>query len=264
MAVGVITINLDPRLHLGPLTVAWHGLMIAAGIAIGGFVASRFADRRGLDRDRLWTAVGVIALAGIVGSKLFYLLLNPADLARPERWLSGYGFAFYGAMIGGTVAVAVYLRRARLGIAYLDALAFGFPLGLAVGRIGDLISGEHYGPPSDAPWAVRYLNPSAEVPHTGVAYHSGALYEIVLGLVMLLVVWLLAKRLRRPGALLWAVIALYSAGRFVIFFYRDDSSQLALGLNAAQWTSLGLIAAAALGAWWSGRAGHLGRLRART
>lgn len=250
MTAGVLSVNVDPQIQLGPLTLAWHGVMIVAGIAAGGWVASRFARGRGLDRERLWTAVGVIAIAGIVGSRLFYLLLNrPEDLVRPDHWLGSRGFAFYGAMIGGTLAVAIYLHRARLE--HLDAMAFGFPLGLAVGRIGDLISGEHYGPASNAPWAVRYLNPGAEVPHTAVGYHSGALYEIVLGLVMLPLVWLLARRLRRPGALLWAVIALYSAGRFVIFFYRDDSRQLALGLNAAQWTSLALVVGAGLAAWWS-------------
>jgi phosphatidylglycerol:prolipoprotein diacylglycerol transferase len=66
----------------------------------------------------------------------------------------------------------VYLWRTRLSLRYLDALAAGFPLGMAVGRIDDVISGEHYGPPTTLPWAFRYLNPMAEVPSTQVCLPS--------------------------------------------------------------------------------------------
>ncbi len=200
----------------------------------------------------------VIALAGFVSARLFYLLENePADLLRPAEWIGGRGFAFYGALILGTLAVAIYLRRDRLTIRYLDALAAGFPLGMAVGRSGDLINGEHYGPPSDLPWAIRYPHPEAGVPSGDVAYHPGGLYEIVLALAMAPLVWWLARRLRRPGMLLWAVIALYGAGRFAMFFYRSDSPELLLGLNGTQLTSLALVVAAGIGALVSSRSDSL-------
>jgi prolipoprotein diacylglyceryltransferase len=36
---AVITIGIDPMIHLGPVTLAWHGLTIAIGILIGGLTA---------------------------------------------------------------------------------------------------------------------------------------------------------------------------------------------------------------------------------
>jgi prolipoprotein diacylglyceryltransferase len=42
-SLSVITINIDPNLHLGPVTVAWHGLPIAIGILVGGLAAARLA-----------------------------------------------------------------------------------------------------------------------------------------------------------------------------------------------------------------------------
>jgi phosphatidylglycerol:prolipoprotein diacylglycerol transferase len=251
---AVINIDINPTIELGPLTLSWHGLSIASGILLGSVLATAYARRRELDPERVLVAVWLIAGVGIIGAKLFYLLVNaPGDLLRPAEWFSGQGFAFYGAMIFGTAAVALYLWRNQLDLRYLDALASGFPLGMAVGRIGDVINGEHYGPPSDAPWAFRYLHPGADVPSDSVAYHSGGFYEVILALVMLPMVLALARRLRRPGALLWSVIALYGAGRFLMFFYRSDSDPFALGLNEAQWTSLALIAVAGLGAWLSER-----------
>lgn len=85
--------------------------------------------------------------------------------------------------------------------------------------------------------------------------------EIVLALAMAVVIWLVHRRLRRPGMLLWTVIGLYGAGRFLMFFYRSDSDDLALGLNGTQWVSAGLILAAVLGAWWTASRPGVGGLR---
>ena len=39
--MAVIRIGIDPNIHLGPLTLAWHGITIALGIAIGAIAAYR-------------------------------------------------------------------------------------------------------------------------------------------------------------------------------------------------------------------------------
>ena len=249
MTLAAITINIDPALQIGPLEIAWHGLMSAVGLGVGAAVARRYADARGLSRDDLSMTVIVTVIGALVGARLLFLL-EAGELA-PGYWLGTRGFSIYGGVIGGALTAVVYLSRRGLGPGYLDALAGGFPLGLAVGRVGDLISGEHYGGPTEVPWAVRYLHPAAEVPQTGVAYQSGALYEIALGLVIALVVLRLQHRLTRPLELVWVVIASYGAGRFVMFFFRDDSGAATLGLSFSQVISFGLVAAAAGGWAWS-------------
>ena len=168
----MITIGIDPEIHLGPLTIAWHGLTIAIGIVVGGLIAAR----------------------------------------------------------------------------YLDAVAVGLALGVAVGRIGDVINGEHYGPRSDFFLAVRNSHPDSLTPDPQLAYHSGGLYEVLLASLIFAIAWPLRHRLR-PGELTWLVVALFSLGRFFEFFGRSDSPELALGLNNAQWTSLSLLVIALAG-WW--------------
>jgi phosphatidylglycerol:prolipoprotein diacylglycerol transferase len=248
--VAVITIDIDPEFNLGPVTLAWHGLMIAVGLVAGGWLATVYARERGLSRDEILNLAVVIAVAGIAGARALYLLENDAaGLVQPADWLGTRGFSFNGAFLLGVPAAALYLRWRGLGLRYLDALAAGFPLGMAVGRIGDVINGEHYGPASDLPWAVRYTHPDADVPGNELAYHSGGIYEVVLALAILAIVWPLRHRFRRPGMLLWTVIALYAAGRFAMFFVRSDSESVALGLNGAQWTSLALLATCGLAIW---------------
>ena len=252
---ATITIDLDPMIEVGPLSLSWHGVSTVVGLLVGSAVAVRYARRRGLEEDPLLAAVLSLTLAGIVGARFLYLLENDAGaLLRPGDWLSSRGFSFYGGMIFGAAAAAVALHRRRLSLAYLDAMAAGFPLGMAIGRLGDLANGEHFGNPTGAPWGIRYTNPAADVPGGALAYHPGGLYEIILALAIGVAVWALRDRLRQPGQLLWTVIALYGAGRFVMFFYRADSEPLALGLDVSQAISLllALVATAALAAGTGG------------
>ena len=246
---AVITIGIDPTIEIGPVTLAWHGLMIAVGICVGGIAAAYDARRRGLEPERLF-AMGLILTAGaLVGGRAFYLLEH-GRLDDPGAWVSSTGFTFYGGFIAAAVGIAYYVRRERLSRSYLDAIAAGLPLGIAVGRIGDVINGEHYGPATDFFLGVRNTHADALTPSPELAYHSGGLYEVLLAAIVLAIAWPLRRRLeRRPLALMWLVVALLAVGRFFEFFLRSDSEDLALGLEIAQWTSLGLVAVAAAGAW---------------
>ena len=246
-AVGAITIGIDPTIELGPITLAWHGLMIAVGILVGAVLAGRLARRWGMPSDPMYTAAGLAAVAGLVGGRILYLV-ERGLLDQPGEWLSTQGFSFTGGLVLAAAVIALYVRRTGLPLRYLDAMAVGLPLGVAIGRIGDVINGEHYGPPTDSFLGVRNTHPDAEVPSPDVSYHSGGLYDVMLGLAVLAVVWPLRNRIQSPTMLVWLVLGLFGAGRFVEFFWRSDSDAVALGLNSAQWTSLGLVLVAAVGA----------------
>ncbi|MBN1529236.1 MAG: prolipoprotein diacylglyceryl transferase [Thermoleophilaceae bacterium] len=249
MQLAVITVGIDPEIQLGPLSVAWHGLTIAIGIAVGGVVAAGRLRRRGVSTEPLATLGVLLVVGGIVGGRLFYVLEHGGPL------LGTRGFTFDGGFILAAVLIAGYVRRAKGGAIYIDAVALALPLGVAIGRIGDVINGEHYGPQSDFFLAVRNSNPEAFTPNPALAYHSGGLYEVILGLLVFAVVWTLRDRLPRTGDLAWTVLGLFALGRFFEFFARSDSPDLALGLNNAQWTSLLLLAVAIAGrTLWARRA----------
>jgi phosphatidylglycerol---prolipoprotein diacylglyceryl transferase len=245
---AAITLGIDPTIEIGPITVAWHGLMIAVGILVGSLAAAYDTRRRGLDPQRLYAIATIVVVGALVGGRAFYLLEH-GRLDDPGAWFGTTGFTFYGGFIAAALGIAYYVRRERLSLAYLDAIAAGLPLGIAVGRIGDVINGEHYGPATDFFLGVRNTHPDALTPSPELAYHSGGLYEVLIGAIVFAIAWPLRKRLRRPTALMWLVVALLALGRFFEFFLRSDSADLALGLETAQWTSLGILAVAAAGAW---------------
>jgi phosphatidylglycerol:prolipoprotein diacylglycerol transferase len=260
MDLAVITIRLDPEIHLGPLTLAWHGLTIAIGILIGSLAAARWLRERELSVEPLYTIGALIVVGAIVGGRILYLLEHDASaLWTPGRLLGTTGFTFDGGVILAALLILAYVRRAGLSRLYLDAVAAGLPLGVAVGRVGDVINGEHYGPRSDFILAVRNANPDALTPNPGLAYHSGGLYEVLLAALIFCVIWPLRHRFRTAGVLAWTVIGLFAAGRFFEFFLRSDSPDLALGLDNAQWTSIALMIASAIGLVFTLRGARAGR-----
>lgn len=239
--MAVITIGVPPEIHVGPVTLAWHGITIALGILAGAVAASRWLRGRGLDPDPLWTLTLLLAAGGIIGGRLFYILEHGGPL------LGTRGFTFDGGFTLAGLLLTFYVRRKRLDVTYLDAIALALPFGVAIGRVGDVINGEHYGARSDSFLAVRNSHPDALTPDSMVAFENGGLYEVLLGLLILAVMWPLRDRLPRKGDLAWLVLALFAIGRFLEFFLRSDSPDLALGLSNAQWTSVAMLLSAVVG-----------------
>jgi phosphatidylglycerol:prolipoprotein diacylglycerol transferase len=168
--------------------------------------------------------MGTILLVGaLVGSRIFYLAEH-GQLDEPAKWIGSRGFTFYGGFILVAFGLVLFVRRERLPLVYLDIVALALPLGYAIGRVGDIINGEHYGPPTNFFLGVVNTSPAADVPSHTVAYHNGGLYESLIGLVVFAIAWPLRKRLSRPLSAVWTVLALLAVTRFLEFFVRSDSA----------------------------------------
>ena len=123
----------------------------------------------------------------------------------------------------------------------LDAGGAGALLGLAVGRIGDVINGEHHGTLTSLPWGVEYINPKT-LGEPGKVVHPEVAYEMLLCLGLLAVLLPFHRRLKArlpDGATGLIYFGTYAAGRFLLSFMRTDS--LFLGLRQAQWASLAMV-----------------------
>lgn len=247
-----ITISVGPEVPFGPLTASWHGLAASAGLIVGLFTAAAAARRRaGIDDETLLSGTVVMIAAGIVGARLYFAAqADRSAFSEPWRLATDTtGFAFYGSLIAGLTALVLFLRRRGAPVsAYLDVVALAFVPAMAVGRVGDLLIGEHLGPRTGLPWGVEYTSSNAEVPALNTAFHSGALYEILLTSVLLPVAIVVWRRKGRAGDVFWSVLGLYALGRFIVFFWVSDVPVVALGLSNAQLTSLALVVVAVAGA----------------
>jgi phosphatidylglycerol:prolipoprotein diacylglycerol transferase len=255
-------------LDFDSFVVPTYGVLVVAGLLTGLFVASRLAQREGLDADRVYNLGVYVALGGILGSKLFlvlqewdFYLRNPGQLFSFATLQSGG--IFYGGLLCA-IAVGLWYTRSR-NMPFLrmaDAFAPGIALGHAFGRLGCFSAGCCWGEPTSLPWAVTFTNPySHEVVGVplGVPLHPTQLYEAGALLVIFFVLyrWFSAKQF--DGQILGAYLLLYSVTRFLVEFLRSHSPEAQLWggeellfggpLSAAQGISIALFCVAVWLLW---------------
>ncbi len=240
----VITINIDPVIfRIGHFALRWYGLIVATAIAVGIWVASREAQRKGLNDCQFGDAVIWLILAGLLGARLFHVLDHWPDVyaANPVQafYIWQGGLAIWGGVIGGLVALVIFTWRRRVHLGVLaDTIAPGLVLGQAIGRVACIITGDAMGKPTSGPFGFAYVNPGAMVPQLGIYYTPTPVYEIIMNVSIFTILWRLRDRRLPDGALFLIYLVLYSMGRFLITFW-SSYRVIGLGLNQAQWISLG-------------------------
>ncbi|MGH2610266.1 MAG: prolipoprotein diacylglyceryl transferase, partial [Tepidiformaceae bacterium] len=173
-----------------------------------------------------------IALVGvpcaIVGARLFYVAEHwdqfSGDPLEIVTGITEGGITLYGGLLGGVIGGVLYALYHKWPIAIgLDAAAPGLILGQGIGRIGDLINGEHHADPSGLPWAVKYTHPDT-LGELGVAVHPTAGgYELVGDLVIcLLLIFVVRRYARVPGWVFCSYMVLYGVMRFFFSYTRTD------------------------------------------
>jgi phosphatidylglycerol---prolipoprotein diacylglyceryl transferase len=261
---GPIPINIDPTLFRWdiplinlPLQITWHGFFTAVGTLVGIWLAVRWATRAGFTEDDTFSVAMWGVVGAIVGARLFHVIdqwdfysKDPLTILR----INEGGLAIYGTIVGGPLAGAIYAWRRGLKVARLaDVASAPLVLGMAIGRIGDIINGEHHGAAADGfPLAVVYTNPNT-LGELNRQVHLAVGYEMLLDLAIFVVLVWLARgfardtsgrwhfnwqpRYPRDGMLFWIYLGLYSLGRFFVQFYRVDTP-FAMGLSQAQLLSV--------------------------
>ena len=244
----MLTINIDPVLiHLGPFAISWYGLAVGTAILVGIWLTSSEAARKGLPTEQVSDMMLWIALGGIVGARLLFVLDRwPFFAANPSQIIAIQtgGLSIMGAILSGGLVAGILAWRQRLPLRRLfDAAAPGLILGQAIGRLGCLVTGDTLGKPTDGSWGIVYLNPGSHAPALGVAYQPAFFYEQLWDLLVFAILWRLRMRLRVDGHLFALYLGLYAIGKFVITFVRLDPVY-AWGFQQSHFIALGLIVVA--------------------
>ena len=192
-----------------------------------------------------------MVVLGLIGARLLYVWENfqlfSGQLLRIFALTEG-GISQWGGLFGAIVGAYVWARR--VAISYwkiIDAGGAGAMIGLAVGRIGDIINGEHHGTPTNLPWGVEYVNADT-LGQPGLVVHPEVAYEMILTLVLLALILPFHQRLKArlpDGVVGLTYLGLYAAGRFFLSFFRTDPSVI-FGLRQAQLASLLMVVVAVI------------------
>jgi phosphatidylglycerol:prolipoprotein diacylglycerol transferase len=247
-----LRVGVDPvAAHLGGFNLYWYGTLVAAGFIAAIWFGTREAEREDLDGDQVLSAVLVAALFGLLGARLYYILAND-----PGRYLSANhigealslwqgGLTFYGGIFGGVLGAWIYAARYELPVLrLLDLGAMMAPLGLAIGRIGNIINGDIVGHGTKG-WGVEYINSGnfmVPADALGLTQQPVAMYEIACDAALFcLLLWLHRRGWLRPGQLSGLFLVGWAAGQLFVQTFRVGPTSLG-GLKLAQVTALPLIA----------------------
>jgi prolipoprotein diacylglyceryltransferase len=213
----------------------FDGLAYAAGIQTYRVLAAGHRDA--LTVNQRWWVVAAAFLGAALGSKILPVIAHPSVIAEqglnPLFLLGGKSIA--GALVGGLISVEIAKRR--MGITRSTGDPFAVPLvaGIAVGRIGCFLTGleDHtHGLPAALPWAVDFGD--------GLARHPTQLYEAAFLMAALLpALWWRSRASVSNGEIFrWFMVG-YFGFRLGLEFLKPGEA--IAGLNAIQWTSVGVL-----------------------
>jgi phosphatidylglycerol:prolipoprotein diacylglycerol transferase len=235
----------DPIIfEVGPIALRWYGLLMLIAILTAAQIASRYLAQRGENPDNLWDMLFWILIPGFIGARLYYVFIQSPRgpdglgyyLSHPVKILEvwGGGIHIFGGFIFGAIALWIFTRIRKLNpLPYLDAIALGLPLAQAIGRWGNFINQELYGPPTTLPWGLR-IDPAHRIPPydnlsqypQSVRFQPLFLYESLWNFIGFWVLLWISRRFRqhlKPGDLSLCYLIWYPLGRFFIEFLRTDS-----------------------------------------
>jgi phosphatidylglycerol:prolipoprotein diacylglycerol transferase len=207
-----------------------YGFLVGLGILSGFWVASRFAGKFEITSSDVWDGLWWMFIPGIIGARLYHVLdfweyYRENLRLIPEIWTGGLGI--FGAVLGGLLGLWFFARRRKIPFfALTDLLAFGLPVGQAIGRWGNFFNQELYGKPFDMiqgspPFFAISIKPESRLSgfEEYTYFHPVFLYESVYSILVFgLLLWLWRVRGGRlvSGSYFSLYLVLYGAGRFFV------------------------------------------------
>lgn len=254
-----------PNLDIGPLEVSPHGIGIALGYLAGAQLMVRRAKRfGGPDENDIWNALFWALIGAMIGARVGYVLGHVSEVTDGGDDILGIfrvwegGISLLGGITGGLLIALPYVIRKKMGFwRMVDLAAPGLALGIVIGRIGDLMIGDHLGEPTNFFLGWRCLGSEGEPPLPADTYltlldsgqppslgcynltlHQTAIYDFFSTLLLLGVLLWVGRRVRKPGLMAILFVLWYGTVRMITDFLRVD--QRYFGLTGSQLLSLGV------------------------
>ena len=221
--------------------ITFFGILLAVGMLLGIAFVVLEAKRKKQDAN-LYLGMMISGLAGgFIGARFFYVLLSwsvyKTDIMKVFDTRNG-GMVFYGGLLGGVLAAAVFCRvKKAVFMEMADVAVKGLLIGQIIGRWGNFFNRESFGeytnnvltmqlPLSNVragevtPWMRENL-----VAIDNVSYIQATplfLYESIWCLLLLLLLFVWNRRKLFAGEIFMRYLAGYGFGRFFIEWIRTD------------------------------------------
>ena len=250
----MIEIDISPFLFstdfVSTLSLSWHGLFSFVAVATAVVLVARWAPLKQIDPDAVLSIAVWAIIGGVIGARVVHVVdhwgtvysQNPMQVL--EIWTGGIGV--WGGVLGGFIAGTAYAIIAKHPVGLIADLAAPAILYVqTIGRIGDIINGEHCSRATDLLFGFQWVHSGTAARNCADGFanavHPAIAYEMIWNILALAVLWQLRGRLK-PDGMIWTLyLALYAIGRFGVTFFREDRIWTA-GLQEAQIIALLILA----------------------
>lgn len=243
----MIEIDINPYLiNSGAFALSWHGFFTFVAVATAVYLVGRWAPQKGIAPDDVYSIAIWAIIGGMIGARLVHVIDNwgfyQYNLMQIAFIWSG-GIGIWGGILGGFAAGAAYALWAKHPVGVIaDLTAPALLLTQSIGRIGDIVNGEHCArAATDFILAFNWVSPDSDARicanGVGTPVQPVIAYEMLWNMAALFVIWKLRNKFRPDGMLFALYLALYSVGRFGITFLREDKIWV-LELQEAQYIAI--------------------------
>ena len=235
-----------PKITLGPIELRTFGVMVGLGVLLGAWLAARYVEQHTqISRDDTYRLATWLVVAGVIGARITWDITHWDQIESPLDLIAVWngGLQFSGGFIAAVLVGFPTFRRWSRTVRWnnLDGFAYGLTIGLALGRVGCISVGEHFGSHSNWLLAVDFRGGTTREPAAiGDHFHNTAIYELLFLLVLFGVMTLLIRRRPGPATIIGLFCVYYGVARGLSDFLRVNDKTV-MGLTGAQWMCLALI-----------------------
>jgi phosphatidylglycerol:prolipoprotein diacylglycerol transferase len=238
-----------------------YGLLVASGVLLGLWISVRNSEKQGINPEYAWNLGIYVVLAGIIGSKVLYIINEWHTLGHLSEIFSfstlQAGGVFSGGLLAGLAVAVWYIRKHDIPtLAACDAFAPGLAIGHAIGRLGCFAAGCCFGKETHHFWGVTFTNQLANsISGTplGIPLQPTQLFEAAVEFANFLVLTWMLKRKKFDGQVFGAFLILYGTARFFLEFLRGDPGrgEIIPGvLSGTQFIAIFLVLGGGIIWWW--------------
>ena len=243
--IGIYIPHLPKGITIGGFTIAFYGMIIAAGMLSGLWLACHQAQRTGQKKE-VYTDFAIYAIIfSLIGARVYYVAFSwenyKDDLLQIFNTRGG-GMAIYGAVIAAILTAIIYCKVKKYNFFLLaDTAVGGLVLGQIIGRYGNFFNREAFGEYTNSLFAMRLrvdqVNPAniTELMRShmttidGVQYiqvHPTFLYESLWNILVLVLILVFTTKKKFNGEIFLLYLVGYALGRVWIEGLRTDQLQI--------------------------------------
>lgn len=217
--------------NLGKYPVYSWGLSLALAFVVGTVYAAFMGKKKGIHPDHIIDLALIACISSIIGARLLHVVLNlksyldyPASILQ----MRDGGLSYFGGLGAGVLGGWLYVKVKKLPVGKIaDVVAPAVAIGYAIVRIGCLLNGCCYGEPTGLPWAIAGGQDD-------VLRHPTQIYSVLYSVVIYGLLWLVERRKKFEGQVIWAYVGFYSVARFIVEFFRAGVRDYFAPLTATQ------------------------------